>query len=154
MTEKDLPKEFAAFEELIFCSNILENCKIPIAIDDRPIILVGKGKQPQIWLWVRAAQTTKDSTQIVLAQIVSSNSVRIPVGSITVDTVDNCTYVKIKDVVIIKAVRHSEEKATIEQIDLRPLGFSVHGDSKALGVGNTIMADNRITGTRVAIALG
>ena len=59
MTEIDLPKEFIAFEELNFCSNTLQNCKIPIVIDGRPILLVGKGEQPQVWIWAIVNQKTK-----------------------------------------------------------------------------------------------
>ena len=149
MTEIDLPKEFVAFEELGFCSNTLQNCKIPIVIDEKPILLVGKGDQPQIWLWGLVDQKTKR-----LVQIVSSNVVRILTAPIKVERAKDSTYVKLNETIIIKAVKLSDEKATIEQIDMRPLGFNIHGTSSTLNVGTNVMAGNRMVGGRAFIALG
>ncbi len=148
MTKIDLPNEFVEFEELSFCSNILQNCKIPIAIDDRPIVLVGKGDQPQIWLWGVVDQKTKE-----LFQIVSSNSVRIFTAPIKVKSENDSTCVKLNDTIIIKAVKLSDEKATIEQIDMRPLGFNIYGNSSTLNVGTKVMVGNHIVGSRAFIAL-
>ena len=149
MTEIDLPNEFVAFEELRFCSNTLQNCEIPIAIDGRPILLVGKGEQPQIWLWGLVDQKTKE-----LVQIVSSNSVRVFTAPIKVESENDSTCVKLNDTIIIKAVKLSDENAAIEQIDMRPLGFNIYGNSSTLNVGTNVMVGNRIVGGRAFIALG
>lgn len=149
MTKIDLPKEFVAFEELTFCSNILQNCKIPIVIDDRPILLVGKGEQPQIWLWGVIDQKTK-----ALLQVIKANCNMVFTSSIKVESENDSTCVKLKDTIIIKAVKLSDEKATIEQIDMRPLGFNIYGNSSTLNVGTNVMVGNRIVGGRAFIALG
>ena len=149
MTNIDLPKQFVMFEELNFCSNILQNCNIPVVIDDKPIVLVGKGDQPQIWLWGLANQKTKE-----LVQIVSSNSVRILKAPIRVESKNDFTCVKLNDTIIIKAVKLSDEKAAIEQIDMRPIGFNIHGNSSTLNVGTNVMAGNQMVGGRAFIALG
>ncbi len=149
MTKINLPKDFVAFEELTFCSNVLQNCNIPITADDKPILLVGKGEKPQIWLWGLVDQKSK-----LLAQIVSSNSVRILTAPITVESENDSTCVKLNDTIIIKAVKLSDEKATIEQIDMRPLGFNIYGNSSTLNVGTNVMVGNRIVRARAFIALG
>lgn len=149
MTKIDLPKEFVAFEELSFCSNILQNCNIPIVIDDRPIVLVGKGDRPQIWLWGLVDPKSK-----LLVPLVYSNSVRILTEPIKVESENNFTRVKLNDIIIIQAVKHSEEKAIVDQLDMRPLGFNIYGGSNILNVGTNVMVGNRIVGARAFIALG
>lgn len=148
MTKIDLPKEYVAFKELSFCSNTLQNCKIPIIIDDTPILLVGKGEQPQIWISAIVNQKTKKLGPVVIA-----NSIRIATCDFKVEAKDNSTCIKFKNTVIIKATKLSDEKALIEQIDLRPFGFNIYGNSSTLNVGTNIMSGNNIAGARSFISL-
>lgn len=148
MNNIDLPKEFVAFEELSFCSNTLQDCKIPIVVDDRPILLVGKGEQPQIWISAIVNQKTKKLGPVVIA-----NSIRIATYDFKVEAKDDSTCIKFKDTVIIKATKLSDEKAVIEQVDMRPFGFNIYGDSSSLNVGTNVMSGNNIAGARAFIAL-
>lgn len=151
MTKINLPKEFIAFEELEFCSNILQNCNIPIVIKDKPVVLVGKGERPQIWLW-----GLLDPQSPLLVPLVYCNSVRIFTAPIKVESENNYTRVKLKDTIIIEASKHlhSDEKAMVDHLDMRPLGFDIYGNSSTLHVGTNVMVGNRISGGNVFIALG
>ena len=151
MTEIHLPKEFIAFEELEFCSNILQNCNIPIIINDKPVVLVGKGERPQIWLW-----GLLDPKSPLLVPLVYSNCVRLFTAPIKVESEKNYTRVKLNDTIIIEAAKHlhSEEKAMVDQLDMRPLGFNIYGNSSTLHVGTNVMVGNRISGGNAFIALG
>ncbi len=149
MTETNLPKEFIPFEELNFCSNIIRNCNIAIMMDQTPIVLVGKGNQPQIWLWGLVNPKAK-----LLAPMVYSNSVRIFTAPIKVESKNNYTRVKLNDIIIIEAVKDSETKARVDQLDLRPLGFNISGNSTTLNVGTNVMSGNQISGGRAFIAIG
>jgi len=144
----DLPKEFVAFKELSFCSNTLQNCKIPIIIDDTPILLVGKGEQPQIWISAIVNQETNKVGPVVIA-----NFIRIATADLNVEAKNDSTCIKFKDTVIIKATKLSDEKAEIKQIDMRPFGFNIYGDSSTLNVGANVMSGNNIAGARAFIAL-
>ncbi len=149
VTETNLPKEFILFEELIFCSNVIRNCNVPIVIDDRPVVLVGRGDQPKIWLWGLVDPKSKR-----LVPIVRSNSVLIPMTPpIKVESENNYTRVKLNDIIIIHAVKSSETTAIVDQLDMRPLGFSIYGDSSTLHVGTTTMVGNLMSGGKVFIAL-
>ncbi len=121
---------------------------MPIAMDGRPILLIGKGDQPQVWLWGLANKETKE-----LVEVVSSNSVRIVSAPIKVESENDSTCVKLNDKIIVKAVKLSDEKAMVEQIDMRPLGFNIHGDSNTLNVGTTVMVGNQMIGGQAFIAL-
>ena len=151
MTKINLPKEFIAFDELEFCSNILQNCNIPIAIKNEPVILIGKGERPQIWLW-----GLLDRKSSLLVPLVYCNSIMMITAPIKVESEKNYTRVKLKDTIIIEALKHlhSEEKAMVDQLDMRPLGFNIYGNSSTLHVGTSVMVRNRITGGNVFIALG
>ncbi|MCK5565885.1 MAG: hypothetical protein KAJ07_11615 [Planctomycetes bacterium] len=146
----DLPEQFSAFEELIFCSNHLQKCSIPVVIDDKPIFLVGKGEErPQIWLWGIKDRDTKE-----LVQIVSSNSVEISTGPITVEMGNNVTCIKLNDLIIIEAVKLSDEKAIIKQIDLRTIGFNIIGNANTLSIGTNVIEGNVMVGGQAFVALG
>ncbi len=151
MAKTDLPKEFVAFERLNFCSNILQNCDIPIiAIDGSPILLVGKGKQPQVWIWAIINIETKKLGPVVIA-----NSNRILTDEIKVEVEDDSTCIKYKNnTVIIKVIKLSDEDAIIEQIDMRLYGFNIYGDSSTLNVGADVMVGNHVSYSKAFIELG
>ena len=148
MNKIDLPKEFIAFEELDFCSNILQNCAIPVEVDDEPIVLVGNGEQPRIWLWGLVDLKSKG-----LAAVVSSNINKIFTAPIKIESKDSYTCVKLNEIIIIKTVKFSDKKAVVEQLDMRPLGFNIYGNAGVLNVGTIPMVGNAIVNCRVAIAL-
>ena len=63
---------------------------------------------------------------------------------------------KLNDTIIIEAAKHlhSEEKAMVGELDMRPLGFNIYGNSSTLHVGTNVMVGNRISGGNAFIALG
>ena len=48
----------------------------------------------------------------------------------------------------------SPDTAAVTWLDLRPLGFNIHGDSTVLWIGTNQFSGNRIQARRAAIGLG
>lgn len=149
MVKPTLPDDYTPFETLHFVSNVLENVSIPILIQNRPVILVGAGKEyPRIWLSI--PNTRKRDHWI---DVVADNEVVTPVipdaNLAPVKVVQSLEPVPTVEVWIANypMMRVRKEDALVARVDfleLRPLGINVSGSGGGLSVGGTILSHNHI----------
>jgi len=148
-SEISLPENYAPFDKLNLCSNILLNVQIPFSIREVALLLVGKGKTPLVWLSAPTAPGSKEWEYIV-----ESNKSLNPAIYVEVRDQEKAVSVKVGNVIIIKVVAESETTAVADIVDLRPLGINIYGDSSILNLGNNKFTQNSIVNARVAFALG
>jgi hypothetical protein len=143
-----LPKDYIPFSRLQICSNNLISIPTPFAIYDNPVLLIGYGKTPLIWLSAPIAPNSKQWRFIVEA-----NKSLNPVVYVHVNEEQNSVLVRIGDITIINAITESEGSAKVELLDLRPIGLNIYGSSSELKIGTNTISNSAFSGGSVAFAL-
>lgn len=146
---KHLPDDYVPFTELVICGNTLLNGSIPFEVQGHIPLLVGKGEVPEIWLTALSG----DAREWV--QLVRKNKV---VGENWLIELNKSARKGLVQIVlwnfnILRAKKHSETKAVIEQLDLRPLGLNIYGDANGLHLGNQHLIGNSFRNVRTMIAI-
>lgn len=145
---KGIPPDYTPYRELEFCSNHFVNTPIPIEVEGHAPLLVGAGEGPHVWL---SAPTKHDRKRWTF--VVAANSPRVP---------DVRVEKPAQGVVEILAAGHKvlqvketgPDVAAVTELDLRPLGFSIHGNTAMLRIGTNQFSGNRIENCSVAIGVG
>jgi hypothetical protein len=144
----DLPGSYTPFHELDLCSNVFTDVKVPILFRNIPVLLIGRGAVPAVWLAARAdAEGTRWSF------IVDKSVSRHPSVKVDVDVESYEVVVLIAGNQILRTRCVSQEKAAVTDIDLRPLGLGVEGSAVGLKIGGTTLSGNRVSGLYSAITL-
>jgi len=144
--KKELPKEYQPFKRMVVCSNTLTDFKVPISVDDHPVFLIGASEISEIpKIWLQAKSKAKGSWAYLIEEGVSKNT------GINLQFESNVLSVYFNDLLILHAVRDSEESITITHIDLRPIGFSITGNLQVLKVGNQHIARNTFSNVNTMI---
>lgn len=144
----DLPKDYIPYESLNFCSNLLQNCKFLISIGDRLPILISSGDSPSIWLSMIVDPKKKHYQDLVIAS--ESKHPFIKVNS----SKDNEITIYAKGQLILKVIAENRNSASIQQIDLRRVGFNIFGDENSLSVGGNTFSSNTFRNVETMIGLG
>lgn len=135
----NIPSEYQPFDRLNICSNVLIGAGAIIKIGETEPLLVGKGlKLPAIWLRARAS---KNNWISVVERSISLS----PQIEIINDIITNTTTIKIKNIIIVKAQQKGFE-CIVNELDLRPLGLNIFGNSNLLKVGNGEFKGNTMQG--------
>lgn len=141
-----IPSEYQSFERLTICSNTLIGAGAIVKIGDFEPILVGKGlKLPAIWLRARA---NKKNWISIVERSISLN----PQIEIINEVTSNTTTIKTKDIIILKA-QQLESSCAINDLDLRPLGLNIWGNSQFLKVGEGEFRGNTMQGVGAFIGI-
>lgn len=143
---ENLPSGYQPYQDLIVCSNAFRGVQIPIASGEQPILLVGRGVFPLIWLAARTAPTSSLWMYVVDASKVANAGVKVDFG-------DSIT-VRIGPTKVISVAAETPERAIITLLDLRPLGLNIVGDTAGLQLGSNSFSHNAIVGARVGIQVG
>jgi len=144
-----LPEDYSPYPTLILCSNTLVNVPVPLMIYNKPVLLVGRGYIPLIWLsapihpasnqWVYILEGNKPVINSVsVAQLVKERGISISIGSIEV----------------LRAFRESNEISKITLLDLRPIGLNLFGNEEILSVATNTLVGNTFNNVRVGLSLG
>lgn len=149
MLSSKLPKEYIAFEELEICSNQFINGKVPIEVHKNAILLIGRGKQPLIWLSGLVAKEGKKFQEIVDKNHSLNKSVDVKVSP-----ENNSTVVKVGDITIVEATKVLEQKAIVLKMDLRPVGLDIYGDANGLCVATNKLIGNIFTNVHTMVGIG
>jgi hypothetical protein len=144
-----LPESYAPFNKLEICNNTLVNVKVPFLIGRTPLLLIGQGKSPHIWL---SAPVKPKSDE--WRYVVENNRSLNPAIFVEVDDQDNLVVVRINNLTIIKVIAEAEDSAICEMLDLRPIGINVYGDKNSLTVGTQKFTRNSVRNARIAFASG
>jgi hypothetical protein len=143
-----IPNDYKPFPELIICSNSFVNGKIPIEVSGNIPFLVGNGKFPIIWLFGPVSKY-----EIKWQEIVSNNQALDKRITITFSEKDQIVNVSFGSIILIQVKKISDDKADIINLDLRPLGLNIYGDSNGLNVGTNSFSNNSFSNVNTMLAL-
>ena len=146
--ERPLPRRYEQAEVLLLCSNRLEDIEIPLAFHDQPLLLVGKGNVPLVWLAAPSSPGSHD-----LDWIVKESSAVNPAIDVRIEKVEHRVSARVGGVLVIEATATGAE-IEVSHLDLRPLGFDVEGNNDGLRIGGSTLSQNTVRGAGVAFALG
>lgn len=144
-----LPEGYIPFEELIICSNRLINVKVPIEFKKNIPLLIGKGDVPLVWLSVPTSKEAKEWKEIVI-----KNKSKDKRTSIISSKENKLTTILVDNYIIIRIVKHSDEKAEVVNLDLRPLGFNIRGDANIFYMGTNRFVNNSFKNMWAMIGIG
>ena len=144
ITRNNLPTSFIPYKELIICSNSLIDGGFLLSMGDIIPLIIGKGEKPQIWLQALVNPEKKEFISIVEASISKNTAVSI------IETLGMLT-INIQNVTILSVSQYDTNSAEIDLIDLRPIGFNIHGNKEQLIVGNSTFSGNSMSGGAVLI---
>lgn len=125
------------FKVLKICSNTLNNCnKIFVLKNGEEPLIIKNGDQPLITLKNFTNKSNKFNN--IVENSISKNT------NIIITQIDNYIkiYIKQTNIIIIKIKKNDKDMATIDELDLRPLGFNIYGDNKTLHAGGNIHLSN------------
>lgn len=142
-----LPAGYLPYETLVLCSNRL-SVQVPLMLKDLGApLLIGKGDNPRVWVAVTSNVPTRQYFYIV-----QDNSPLSP--QVQVKSENGTTTVTTGDIVLCKVSQTGEREAVVSELDLRPVGLAIHGNSDALWIGKSRMSQNQFMGSQVAIMIG
>lgn len=149
MIEYELPARYSPYRELNVCSNRLVNVRIPILMHENPVLLVGSGSYPMVWLSAPLEPGARRWGYVVK----ESKSLN-PAVSVHIDRKQKSVNVRIEgeDVLFVQA--DSAVRATISRLNLRPIGLAVHGDRQGLQAGGVSLSANTFENVHTAFAFG
>lgn len=145
-----LPAGYKPFRKLVLCSNMLEEVQIPISIGDQPLLLIGAGARPQVWL---AAPAKPDSSEWFF--VVQANRSRHPSVEVRISgsEVNPSVSIMVAGSRVLRVESRRGGAARVTFLDLRMLGLDVTGDEKILRIGGATFLGNTISKTTIGVRL-
>lgn len=147
ITTENLPETYVPYTELLFCSNRLINNSRIIEIGNVIPMLIGQGALPQVWLQAPTDAKGKTFAPLVVASVAVHPAAKVQIEN-------GALSVYAGDTLVLRVKATSPTYAEVDQLDLRPIGYSIHGNSKGLEVGAIQVAENTTNGTVTFLKLG
>jgi len=148
-SEINFPPKYKMYENLEICSNYLINVKAPFVIHAKPVLLIGNGDMPIIWI---SAPVHPNSSERIY--VVEENSTNNPAIYIEKDEKNKKVLIQVGNTTILEVTAKSETDALVTKIDFRPIGLNVYGDKSGLNVGTMTLSRNSIANSEIAFNLG
>lgn len=147
ITKENMPKSYKPFNVLTLCSNKIIGGGNIVSMGEVIPIILGQGDKPMVWLQAVADPKGKTFTTVVEASISMHPAIKVlQVEDALEVSIDNTTVLKIKS--------SEGSSASVEKLDLRPLGINMFGDNTKLQAGGMTLIGNTFQGVGTAIALG
>jgi hypothetical protein len=145
----NFPPKYKMYEKLEICSNSLINVKAPFVIHSNPVLLIGNGDMPIIWI---SAPVQPNSSKRIY--VVEENSTNNPAIYIEKDEKNKKVLIQVGNTTILEVTAKSETDALVTKLDFRPIGLNVHGDKSGLNVGTMFLSGNSLANSEIAFNLG
>lgn len=130
-----LPENYKSLDELNICSNKLLGGAKLIGIDDFAPILIGDGVIPLVWIF------GKNSNKQWVELIKESKSLH-PAIQIINDIINREIIIGIQNTIVLKGKMTSDKVCEIDAIDLRLIGFDIHGKENEFHIANSAFSGN------------
>lgn len=147
ITTEKLPANFKPYQSINFCSNNIIGGGHIFAMGKVLPLLIGVGAKPRIWLQAVSAPGSKEFTTVV-------NDSRSTHPAVTVTTQGNKVVVSVRGRTVLTAESTGEQSVTVNELDFRPIGLNVFGNSSSLSLGGMQLGHNTFSGVGVAFGLG
>lgn len=147
--DQNIPEGYNPYTRIHFCSNELVNVKY--IIDDNGFypLLIGKGEQPVIWIY---AKTGEDQIIPIIEKNVSKNQL-VSVENYKGERIIKVNVKTESGKSSMLEIEYGGDRPNVYYLDLRPIGYSIYGDSESLNVGNSVISDSSIQ-AEAAIGIG
>ncbi|TCD22308.1 hypothetical protein E0D86_06505 [Pseudomonas sp. IC_126] len=147
ITSEKIPSGYTPYHSINFCSNEIVGGGHIFAMGKVVPLLIGTGPKPKIWLQAITSPSDKSFITIVDESIAKHPSVRVTEqdGKVIV-------IIHGKTVLAVEAI--STQKAIVSELDLRPIGLNVYGNSLTLHLGGMQLSNNTFSGVGTAFGLG
>ena len=142
-----LPKDYNPFPKIIICGNTLINVEIPFEVEGKIPFLVGNDGKPKIWLNIPSAQSG------MLQPLIRANRSLHKAVNVKGDGTDKLS-VSVNGKNIINLTKTSDGIPEVDQLDLRPIGLNIFGNSSTLNIGGHKLSGNTFENVRVMIGIG
>ena len=143
MPTTKLPDEYIPFPRMLICGNTFENGSVPIAIDGRPLFLLGQNEM--FWLQVRVGS---DEWEYVVTPSEVTDS------AFEVKRSERVVAIYFGPHLLIQANQDSDEQISVNHVDFRPIGLEVYGTPSELNIGGTQLAGNIFNGVHTMVNVG
>lgn len=147
ITTNALPTTYKPYQQLTVCSNLLIGGGHLVVLGDVLPLLVGCGEAPMVWLQAPVDQTGKTYVPLVAASVALH-----PAVSIVSD--EKGLTISIGGTPVIHVIQTSTESATIDLLDLRPIGLNISGNTDSLLAGGANLSHNTFSGGGTMLAFG
>lgn len=147
ITKDNLPSTYQPYQQLILCSNHLLGGGNLLQVGKSLPLLIGRGATPQIWL-----QAPADPSGHMFAPLVTASVAVHPAASVSTESGALVVYAGGKLVLRVRQI--SDQQAEVEEMDLRPIGFSIFGNKNSLNAGGMHMSGNTVAGGGTFLAFG
>lgn len=146
-TLSELPNAYRPYKRIQICSNIIEGGGVLAVIGDVPPILIGGGESPMIWIQAPTDPEGKNYVELMKASVPFHKAISVvsDVGALTVFA---------SGVKILYIVYSDLDSASVEYLDLAPIGLNIHGDLEGLYVGGVTFSTNTFSGVEALVSLG
>jgi hypothetical protein len=147
-----LPPEYVPFPRLMICSNTFTNGRVPINMRGHAPFLIGMQEgmtYPLVWLSRPADSTMRRWTMLVDRNLVKDKRLFLDKFA------GNAVEIRTLNLTVLSVVQDNPGSATIDRLDLRPIGVLVHGDERTgLVVGTNTLRANSFTNVDTMIGVG
>lgn len=145
ITTKNLPTNYQPYQSINFCSNSILGGGYIFAMGEVLPLLIGIGTPPRIWLQAVSTPGSQEFTTIVN----DSNSMH---PAVSVRAEGEKVVILVQGRTILRAESTGKQSVTVSEIDFRPIGLNVFGNSSSLSIGGMQLSHN--TFSRVGVAFG
>ncbi|WP_303846879.1 hypothetical protein [Aeromonas sobria] len=147
ITTESIPTGYTPYQNLSFCSNSILGGGHIFAMGKVLPLLIGMGPSPRVWLQAVAAPQSKE-----FVTIVSDSKSTHP--AVHVSSAGHKVIVSVHGREVLTVESRGDGQAVVSNIDFRPLGLNVHGNSAGLSLGGMQLSRNTFSGVGVAFGLG
>src|SRR3990170_1542829 len=144
----NLPDGFEPFIDLAICGNRFIKGIAPFTMGDQPILLIGKGDVPAVWL---IAPSSDEPDKFIT--LVANNESKHPQVKVEINDQSRNLHVVLGETVLISVKKILNEFAAVEWIDLRPVGLNIYGNEVSLNVGGMTLVGSRSEGSNVLVKI-
>lgn len=137
--KNEIPKNYKPLDELNVCSNRLLGGAKLIGINGFAPILIGDGAIPAIWIY------GKNEKNKWVELIRESKSLH-PAIQIINDKINREIVIGVQNTIILKGKMTSDKICVVNTLDLRPIGFDIHGKENEFYIANSTFSGNTFQG--------
>ena len=130
-----LPKNYIPLIELNICSNKFMNGGKLIEINNFPPLLIGDGIIPLIWIYIKGQND--EWVEIINESFSLSHSIQI-----IKDKTNREIIIGIDNTIVLKGKMTNDKYCEINILDLRPIGFDIHGNEDELKIVTSSFSKN------------
>lgn len=140
------PQNYIPLSRLEVCSNTLIGGGNIIGFDNFSPLLIGKGIVPLVWIYAKADRLNWIS---IVAES-RSNHAKVKIEQ---NLDQRQIIVKVESTVLLDAKMLNDDSCIVSQIDMRPIGLNLFGDSEALTMGGSKFSGNSFQGVTFMIGI-